>query len=52
MCSLSTIYKWKQFEMIMSVDFYVRGQQGMDFFTGESVIMHYGQKLRFKVKTS
>ncbi len=26
----------------MSVDFEVRGQQGMDFFTGESIIMDYG----------
>ncbi len=26
----------------MSVDFDVRGQQGMDFFTGGSIIMDYG----------
>ncbi len=26
----------------MSVDFDVRGQQGMDIFTGGSVIMDYG----------
>ncbi len=26
----------------MSVDFYVKGQQRMDFFTGGSVIMNYG----------
>ncbi len=26
----------------MSVDFDVRGQQEMDFFTGGSVIMYYG----------
>ncbi len=26
----------------MSVNFEVRGQQGMDFFTGGSVIMDYG----------
>ncbi len=37
------------------VNFDVRGQQGMDFFTGGSVIMDYGlvyfgQKGRFKVK--
>ncbi len=26
----------------MSVDFDVREQQGMDFFTGGSIIMNYG----------
>ncbi len=39
----------------MSVEFDVRGQQGMDFSTGGSVIMdimnaHFGQKWPFKVK--
>ncbi len=39
----------------MSVDFAVTGQQEMDVFTGESIIMdimdlYFGQKLRFEVK--
>ncbi len=35
----------------MSVDFDVRGQKGMDSFTGGSVNIDYGQKWLFKVKT-
>ncbi len=38
----STLYKWKQLQTNMSVDFDVKGQQRMDFFTGGSVIMNYG----------
>ncbi len=36
----------------MWVDFDMRGQQGMDFFTGRSAIMDYGlnQKQWFEVK--
>ncbi len=34
----------------MSVEFDVRGQQGMDFLTAGSIIMDYGQKQWFKVK--
>ncbi len=30
----------------MPVDFDVRGQQGMDFFTGGSIIMDYGLLLQ------
>ncbi len=32
----------KQFLTNISVDFDVRRQQGMDFFTGGSIIMEYG----------
>ncbi len=42
----SAIHKQKQFKTIrnkysMSIDFDVRGQQGMDFFTGGSLVMVY-----------
>ncbi len=43
-----------QVKTVLSVDFNVRGQQGMYLFTGLNVIMHYelGQKWPFKAKTS
>ncbi len=34
----------------MTGDFEVRGQQEIDFFTGGSIIMDYGQKQHFEVK--
>ncbi len=32
----------KQYKTNMLVDYYVKGQQGIDYFTGSSVIMNYG----------
>ncbi len=39
----STIYMWKPFKTNILVDFDVRGQQGMDFCIGGSIIMDYVQ---------
>ncbi len=36
-----SVYKWKQFQTNIFVDFDVRGQQEMYFFTGGNVIMNY-----------
>ncbi len=36
----------------MLVDFDVRAQQEIDFFTGGRVIMDFGQKWQFEVKMS
>ncbi len=38
----STVYKQKQSKTNMSLVFDVRGQQGMDFFSGKSLILDYG----------
>ncbi len=35
------VYTQKQFKTTMWVDFDVRGKQGMDVFTGWSIIMDY-----------